>query len=378
MELVSSIKYYVLSINNAKPFKIFLLLTICYLILNCIFVAKNTWAASYKLVKIIEFIFLGMIVIKLKPRLRTVLFFLSIGVIYSSLIAILEFIFQKSIGGILWWLGERTFYAGTPGIALTYIRGRLFLRPYTIFPHPNVFGGYLSIILPLIFYLLATFKNKKKDFLFLFFFVSFVFGLWGLILSFSKAAWTVAVFGFTLVILVKSREKKILRLIKIFYKKNLFLIAFYLLFLFSLVFPLILAKTGVVGQTSVLERASLIQGAMKSISSYPLFGLGLNNSIIKQWLFLPTISELYVFQPVHNIFLLIWSELGLVGFLIFVTFLSIALIKSQKQTMVTIAIVSLMVLGFFDHYLFTLQQGQLLFTLLVSLGMYKRYNEKQI
>jgi len=378
MELVSSIKYYVLSINNAKPFKIFLLLTICYLILNCIFVAQNTWAASYKLVKIIEFIFLGMIVIKLKPRLRTVLFFLSIGVIYSSLIAILEFIFQKSIGGILWWLGERTFYAGTPGIALTSIRGRLFLRPYTIFPHPNVFGGYLSIILPLIFYLLATFKNKKKDFLFLFFFVSFVFGLWGLILSFSKAAWTVAVFGFTLVILVKSREKKILRLIKIFYKKNLFLIAFYLLFLFSLVFPLILAKTGVVGQTSVLERASLIQGAMKSISSYPLFGLGLNNSIIQQWLFLPTISELYVFQPVHNIFLLIWSELGLVGFLIFVTFLSIALIKSQKQTMVTIAIVSLMVLGFFDHYLFTLQQGQLLFTLLVSLGMYKRYNEKQI
>ena len=62
-----------------------------------------------------------------------------------------------TLGGYFWYLGERSFYASTPGIAAVSFQGRLLLRPYATFPHPNVFGGFLAIVLPLmIFYL---FKN---------------------------------------------------------------------------------------------------------------------------------------------------------------------------------------------------------------------------
>ena len=49
-----------------------------------------------------------------------------------------EFIKQASLNGLFWWLGERTFTSSTPGIAKAVIDGRLLMRPYATFPHPNV------------------------------------------------------------------------------------------------------------------------------------------------------------------------------------------------------------------------------------------------
>lgn len=346
-----------------------LFFVICYLLFSSIFVAANIWVALYKLLKIIEFILLGFIIYRIRPNVLTVLTILSIDVFYTSLIAIGQFIMQKSVGGILWWLGERTFYAGTPGIAtfsLPGLAGRLILRPYATFPHPNVLGGFLAVTLPIIFFVLLYYRKRCGKFLYSWFFISFLAGLVTLFLSLSRVAMVVSLVGFGLVI---SGEKLLIEWSK---KKNtFFLVIFYTLIIASVVIPLVLPDGSLEGQ-SLKERKELIAATLKMIEESPFIGVGLNNSIIHLRSFATKASGVYIFQPVHNIYLLALTETGLVGFFILLTLLVVIYHLGLKTSpIVILALTQLYLLGFFDHYLLTLQQGQLLFTLFASLVLYR-------
>src|SRR3990172_1466223 len=123
-------------------------------IIGNISVSQNVPEAMYKWVKVLEFVGLGWYVVKIRPNLSSFAFPLSIGVLYSSILAVWQFLLQQSGGGPLWFLGERTFSADTPGIARTLVAGRQMVRPYATFPHPNVLGGYLAVLLPLMINLL--------------------------------------------------------------------------------------------------------------------------------------------------------------------------------------------------------------------------------
>ena len=78
-----------------------------------------------------------------------------ISAFFQSIIAILQFIQQGSLG--LTFLKESVFSVYDPGIAKILINGNIFTRSYGTFPHPNVLGGFLGISLlistayPLIF-----------------------------------------------------------------------------------------------------------------------------------------------------------------------------------------------------------------------------------
>lgn len=363
---ISNIKYISYEL---RAIHIILLSVICYLLFSSIFVAANIWVVLYKLLKIIEFILLGFIIYRIRPNVLTVLTILSIDVFYTSLIAIGQFIMQKSVGGILWWLGERTFYAGTPGIAtfsLPGLAGRLILRPYATFPHPNVLGGFLAVTLPIIFFVLLYYRKRCGKFLYSWFFISFLVGLVTLFLSLSRAATFVTLVGFVLVI---SGEKLLIDWAK---KKNtFFLVIFYTLIIASVAIPLVLPDGSLEGQ-SLKERKELIAATLKMIEESPFIGVGLNNSIIHLRSFAIKASGVYIFQPVHNIYLLALTETGLVGFFILLTLLMVIYHLGLKTSpIVILALTQLYFLGFFDHYLLTLQQGQLLFTLFASLALYR-------
>ena len=86
----------------------------------------------------------------------------------------------------------------------------------------------------------------------------------------------------------------------------------------------------------------------------------------------------YFLQPVHNVYLLLVSEVGIVGLGLFGFIVSRILLqekrsKRQDATAMRIrvacymSLVALGLLGFVDHYPVTLQQGQLLMTLCISL-----------
>ena len=130
-------------------------------------------------------------------------------------------------------------------------------------------------------------------------------------------------------------------------------------------------------------RQELNSTALTMIKKYPLFGIGLNN-------FIPSLSRFQKglsfkeLQPVHNIYLLIGAETGLVGLGVFLWLIYLSYRKLLYGYMViwfrkkkdltiqpfshlAISLTAILLLGLFDHYFFTLQQTQLLFV--IVLGM---------
>ncbi|PIP32741.1 hypothetical protein COV53_04900 [Candidatus Gottesmanbacteria bacterium CG11_big_fil_rev_8_21_14_0_20_37_11] len=338
-----------------------------YLLFSIIFVPLNKWAAIYKFIKLTEFFLLGYVTVKIKPKIFHVISVLSIGSFYSSVVAIWQFIIQKSIGGYLWFMGERTFNSLTPGIALGSWGGRSFLRPYATFPHPNVLGGFLSLVLTYVIYTLTNhYKVMKKTWL-LFYMLVTILGVITLVITFSRLAWASFLVGvFCLLILRKKDAYKWLQS-----KKTFLLIILYLIILSSVVILIFIS----LNEKSIIERKELIQVALSMIASKPLFGVGLNNFIVQVKFYVPYIKNTYLLQPVHNVYLLIFSELGFVGFFLTLLGISVLLLRSLKsRQIVFISIVQLFFLGMFDHYLFTLQQGMLLFTVIASLAFLPEKN----
>ena len=156
-----------------------------YLLVNsCL--AQNQGAALYKSAKIIEFALLGFYIAKNKISLSMIRRPLSIAVVYSSLIAVTQFLKQASLGGVFWWLGERTFNAGTPGIAKAIVNGQLIMRPYATFPHPNVLAGFVLVSLILIGVRCQALGVRK-----IFHWLAIALGIVAILISFSRSAWVV-------------------------------------------------------------------------------------------------------------------------------------------------------------------------------------------
>ena len=87
----------------------------------------------------------------------------------------------------------------------------------------------------------------------------------------------------------------------------------------------------------------------------------------------------WVFQPVHNIYLLIAAETGILGLASFLTFLFFIFKKAWEKikslaggeriylySFLFIAY-NFLFIGLFDHFLWDLQQGQLLFWMILGI-----------
>lgn len=342
-----------------KPLWIFLGFTF----ISSIFIADNTGAAVYKLLKLAEFIWLFSILSEIRPNIRSIVTSYSLAIIYSAILAIYQFLLQHSAGGWWWYLGERSFYETTPGIALGSIWGKLYLRPYATFPHPNVLGGFLALGLPLVFF--QFWKDRRSDFIrTIIYSLALILGSIALILTFSRAA--ILIFIILLILICFSENKKIRNYLAGI--KRAYLGIFILLFILSVILPLRLSKSIKFNKGSLFERSQLTATALANIFKFPVVGTGLNNSIIYQYQKMPKNFGLFVMQPVHNVYLLILTELGSIGFIFLLYFLNNIFQKINRRNIVRfLPFFMLLVLGFFDHYLFTLQQGGLIFILFTSL-----------
>lgn len=363
LKKISSLKSSIKKIINQNRVFI-LILFLVYVFLN-IFFSRNSLVAGYKWLKILEFVLLGFYIVKSKPEILFVTMGLAIGIFYSSLIAIFQFILQGSVGGPLWWLGERTFNASTPGIARITLCNPLSescslrLRPYAAFPHPNVLAGFLVATIPVLivqFSKSSILKLSKK----IFFLSSIFLGIAALILTFSRSG---LIAGSLTIIIASYKTVKS----KIF-RKILFTIGTILI-----IFSFFLLRTISFLDESVAVREQLNVVAMKFWQEFPLFGTGMGNFLVKLPESLP-LHTVYFLQPVHNILLLILAEAGIVGLLFFLYIVLKALKNFSFSTKTAfpifkLSLVTLILLGLVDHYLLTLQQGELLLTLIFSLAL---------
>jgi hypothetical protein len=303
--------------------------------------------AFYGWLQIVELMLLGIIFYFHKIELKDLIYPLGISVAVSISLALQQFLLGHSLGGAWYFLGERTFSLDTPQIAALTVNGRLLLRPYGTFPHPNVLGGFCLSIIPLFFY----FKPQSKPEHFLKYATIFMLSF-GIILSFSRSVWLVS--GIVLLLYFLKMQKRLFT-------------AFLIIVGIVVIEELTLGRFGSlmsVDSQSIGERQSLTFSAVQLFASHPLFGVGLLNSIP----LLPTITRSpFLLQPVHSLPLLILSESGLIGFLLAGYFLIKTLVKSFKKPFLTLSLVSILLLGLFDHFFLTIQQTQLILPIVLSL-----------
>jgi O-antigen ligase len=119
---------------------------------------------------------------------------------------------------------------------------------------------------------------------------------------------------------------------------------------------------------TIQQRGLLINQAVSMVNKNPIFGVGLGNYINNLGSAFISYDQL---QPVHNIFLLILAETGLIGFGVFMI-LAKKIFANIRNIYFLMLVVNLFIIGCFDHYLLTLQQGQILLVLALSMIMSKR------
>lgn len=359
-----------------KKTKVFVLV-LAYFFVTTLF-SKHVSEGLYCFLRLLEFSFVAFYLSKHIKSLHDITkagIFLAIGTVFESVLAFTQYINQGSVGGLLYFLGERTFTSSTPGIANAAINGQLILRPYSTFPHPNVLAGFLLISMVLILFLLSY---QQKRFIKIIFLLGLLFGTVAIFLSLSRVAillWliilSIAIWAF-----LKKAIQDRARAKNIFIAVSILVILTICLVVFPL-YPRFAQTT--LGEESIVQRQILISDSLEMIRAHPVIGVGLGNFIPSLVIFQKFISLGFYLQPVHNIFLLTAAETGLIGLAILVWFLVMTYKRllcrvTEKHYeknvyrvflfMLTIVIIT----GLFDHYWLTLQQGQLLFSLVLGLS----------
>ena len=111
------------------------------------------------------------------------------------------------------------------------------------------------------------------------------------------------------------------------------------------------------------KREMLDVAAIKMIKTSPLFGIGAGNFMVA----LPEYQSngFYWMQPVHNILLLAWSEVGLLGIVVLsIIFKSLIFKLINKKNWWLMVIIG--VTGMLDHYWLTLPQNGWLLAIILG------------
>jgi len=338
------------------------LLILVFIVLNILF-AISPELAVYKWVKIVEFVFIGFFIIRTEEFDFTnwVLKPLSYSLIAVSLIALAQFGLQRTVGGFLYWLGERNFSITTPGIATFSLGGRELLRPYSIFPHPNVLAGYLSAGVLLLAY--SSSEKFKKT---LYFKISLVISLVVILLSFSQGAW-VALSLVALLLFIGDFSAS--------FMKKASVGIFFTTIIFSLMLPVV-SDRGMIGsnQTETIKhRLYLAKSSGILIADRPVLGVGAGNFILGLVEVENSPSVSWWLQPSHNVFLLVFSETGIIGLALFIAllFVSFKKILRKKDRQLLAPLLFVLLSGLVDHYWISLQQTQLFLTVIIATSLRK-------
>lgn len=271
-----------------------------------------------------------------QEKINTIFFFQSLFLFLTSS---MQIIFEKNIGGILYFLGERNFTITTPGISLFNLFGKNFLRPYSTFSHPNALSGYSLIIF---FYIYYFNKNKNQALLSMFFLFLTIN------LTFSQNTW----FFFTLFFFITNITKKNQQNIK-----KLILTIF-----LSLILPFIMLYFGkkITLSQSFEIRNTLFEHGIKNNYKNILLGGGWYSDIINLFKNNFLIKNRVVYQPIHNSWWFTTLSIGILPL--------IALKKHFKTTYIPkkwLLIFCLVVsTGTFDHYWITQIQNLYLLSFL--------------
>lgn len=344
--------------------KLFLLLFLLSLVWN-ILNAGSVGAHIFGIIKLGELGLFGLLVARAfaKDYIRPFVLTLASSAVLSSVLAFWQFIQQSSIGGVWYFFGERTFNASTIGISTVNLN-QLILRAYAAFPHPNVLAFFLLTAIALSFMRIPYEGKLVRVFLI----VAILLSSIALILTFSRISILIAIALFFYEIYANARVKR------------------YIFGLLAIFLAVIFLARDIFSSEFILRgidfRQELLAQSFQIFVKFPYFGIGLNNFFVHQTDLIKNISPI-LFQPPHNIFVIALLSFGIFGWWIFpfAFFLAAKSLNLKLKTKnlelkdfyksVCFVLISIVIVGTFDHFFLTLEQGQIILTVILGLSFTK-------
>ncbi len=333
--------------------KLLLILGLIFLSsLISLFFTSNFDNSLFYIARFLELIFVYLVLLNRIIEPKKILYII-IGVIsVSAFVGILQYLLQSSLG--LQFLGEPVISQDVAGISKIYLSDSVILRAYSFFPHPNIFAGFLIFNIFLICYLIQKLKGDEKVLLYLLLFISFL----ALLFTFSRSA-CLALFGGGFIYFTLSNFKINL--------KKIFLTVFLILIVFSFfdLSSVFLSRSDLIEGESASQRIELLRiSKYMFLDNYLGVGIGNFTEVMQEY----SADKLmpWEFQPVHNIYMLILNEQGILSlglYLYLFYYIAKKLIDNKNNwNLILLSIgFAFLIIGLFDHYLISLYQGQLLF-----------------
>lgn len=369
-----------------------------------LFATSSLGISAFRLVKLIEFVLLYIYVCSNpksqipNPKLLRVVFYSGV---LQAVLAVAQFVRQGSIG--IKFIEAGIFSPDSPGVANFVLNGEKIMRSYGSFPHPNVLAAFLLLAIFCFYsiFLRREIQGDSKGIKGVSFIVSwFLVVVFGLFLTFSRTA--IAVFGamsllFFLIKFFQTRDKRIMKLF------GLFVIACVLAI--AILFPYIKARFFTISlqEQAVDLRFFYNRIALSMIKEKPILGIGIGNFVNYSHNYLAYLKAAqkmlnigepkgnqreikvipdWIFQPEHNVYLLIASEIGIFGLLAFLGFLVMVTTKGMQGEIkgnskgidgnqggiFLFLIFCFLIIALADHYFWTLQQGGIMFWLALALA----------
>ena len=347
--------------------------------------SSNIYISAWSVLKLIEFVifyfYIKSYAINAFGFIPSLLALIS-GALFQSVVAILQFFQQSDLG--LRIFGESLLGKDMTGIASFFnLHGEKIIRAYGTTPHPNVLAAYLFLgVYAFYFVYLYTYLYQKSRInhpaLNWFLLAAYPVMLLGLFFTFARTVVFLWFAGFCIragFVLGKKEFRKIFstpankaKLTKILVISTVVVVLFGTVFWSEAV-----SRIKISGDEEAVQ-LRIFYGRESLKTGVNWLGVGSGNFV--NWLMLedPDIPR-YLYQPVHNIYLLTYAETGMLGVLAFVLFfvfmirdfvLKTAFEKFYHYSFLLV-LLSFLTIGLFDHFLLTLQQGRFMFWLVAAL-----------
>lgn len=261
------------------------------------------------------------------------------------------------------WLGLAAHDAATLGASVVETSTGRVLRGYGTLPHPNVFGGYLAVGLFLCAWLIRGAKRTRGTMLLMA--APVVVLASTLVITFSRGAWLAVAAGFTvLAALMLANRKSPPRHAIPLATLGLFAVLATLVVFHAPAFTRFQPAVRLEAK-SISDRAGELPVWDDVVRLNPVTGVGAGNYTLALATLFPG-NPIWSYQPIHNAYLLFLAETGLLGL--------IALFRAARATarsfrpwiptgnaLFAVSMLSAVaILGFFDHYLWSLWPGMVL------------------
>lgn len=343
--------------------------------------ASDKALALYFLFKLLLAFNLFFLVQIIPIKIRAISFIFITSIFIQSLLGFCQFITQNTFAQKLLGISHYDIWRG--GTAIVNTADERWLRIYGAMPHPNIFGGLLLCGLLLGIYLYITTK-KSTVITHIFLLANIALTTAAIILTFSRITWITSIVSiFALLIFIFKAQHYNTR--KLLAPSLLILATVLLLFgtLHHVLFSRVTHDT-TYSHNSISDRHLYIRHATQVIAKNPILGTGLNNYTNTVFDVNNRKYSIWHYQPVHNIYMLILAEIGIVGLILFIIFLIFVFHKIYVQRKnVTIAnyvflivTITILLIAFFDHWLWTSHFGLLFLFFILGLSLPKYMQQK--